>query len=107
MITKEASDVTIINQSILTLTGNLSQEESRAKTAEEQLGTDLQQTAEQVGEALQMLNTNLDTKQDKLIAGTNITIKDNVISAVSGEGGGSTVSVQVDDANRIITINLN
>ena len=38
--------------------------------------------------------TELTAKQDKLTAGTNITIKDNVISAAGG-GSGSTVSVTV------------
>lgn len=34
-------------------------------------------------------NTELATKQDKLVAGTNITIEGNVISATGGSGGGS------------------
>lgn len=44
--------------------------------------------------------TNVDSKQDKLTAGTNITIADNVISASGGSGGG----VSLDTAQTITGI---
>lgn len=45
--------------------------------------------------------TNVDSKQDKLTAGTNITIADNVISASGGSGSGD---VTLDTAQTITGI---
>lgn len=42
---------------------------------------------------LGLIKTELDKKQDKLIAGKNITIQDNVISAIGGSGGNATLQV--------------
>lgn len=44
---------------------------------------------------LELVKTELDKKQDKLIAGKNIIIQNNVISAAGGGGGGA--AIQVDD----------
>lgn len=59
---------------------NLEDEATRAKAAENQLVDDIQTSVEQVDEALQQVMTTIDSKQDKLTAGTGITITDNTIA---------------------------
>lgn len=76
--------------------GNIDSLSSWIKFAElsdlEVMSANIQTLTEELG----MVKTELDKKQDKLIAGKNIIIEDNVISATSGAGGGSN-AIQVDD----------
>lgn len=63
----------------------IEEEAARAKAAENQLVTDMETSMESIDEALQQVVEKIDTKQDTLIAGDNITIKDGVISAQGGD----------------------
>ena len=57
----------------------------------EAMGKNIQNLTEELG----LVKAELDKKQDKLIAGKNIIIEDNVISAVGSSGGGNSV-IQVE-----------
>ena len=75
--------------------GNIDSLSSWIKFAElsdlEAMSTNIQSLTEELG----LVKSELDKKQDKLIAGKNIIIEDNVISATGGSGGGSN-TIQVE-----------
>ena len=76
--------------------GNIDSLSSWIKFAEladlEAMGANIQNLTEELG----LVKAELDKKQDKLIAGKNIIIEDNVISATGGAGGGSS-TIQVEN----------
>ena len=76
--------------------GNIDSLSSWIKFAElsdlEAMSTNIQSLTEELG----LVKSELDKKQDKLIAGKNIIIEDNVISATGGSGGGSN-TIQVEN----------
>ena len=80
---------------MLTDIGNIDSLSSWIKFAElsdlEAMGKNIQNLTEELG----LVKAELDKKQDKLIAGKNIIIEDNVISAVGSSGGGNSV-IQVE-----------
>lgn len=74
---------------------NISSLSSWIKFAElsdlETMSSNIQSLTEELG----LVKDELDKKQDKLIAGKNITIENNVISATGGSGGGSDI-IQIE-----------
>lgn len=76
--------------------GNIDLLSSWVKFAElsdlEAMSANIQSLSEELG----LVKAELDKKQDKLTAGKNIIIENNVISATGGAGGGST-TIQVDN----------
>ena len=76
--------------------GNIDSLSSWVKFAElsdlEAMSTNIQNLSEELG----LVKAELDKKQDKLTAGKNIIIENNVISATGSAGGGST-TIQVDN----------
>ena len=56
----------------------------------EAMSTNIRSLTEELG----LVKSELDKKQDKLIAGKNITIENNVISATGGSGGSNTIQVE-------------
>ena len=76
--------------------GNIDSLSSWVKFAElsdlEAMSANIQSLSEELG----LVKAELDKKQDKLTAGKNIIIENNVISATGGAGGGST-TIQVDN----------
>lgn len=76
--------------------GNIDSLSSWVKFAElsdlEAMSANIQNLSEELG----LVKAELDKKQDKLTAGKNIIIENNVISATGGAGGGST-AIQVDN----------
>lgn len=84
-----SGDVTNINNNIEVISGDL---ESLSATVESIVTSGEVQTL--IDEAIEPIETILSGKQDTLIAGDNITIVNNVISAVSGGSGISSAQVQ-------------
>lgn len=76
--------------------GNIDSLSSWIKFAElsdlEAMGTNIQNLTKELG----LVKAELDKKQDKLTAGKNIIIENNVISATGGAGGGSS-AMQVEN----------
>ena len=97
MIVAVGNDPEKANNGLYMLTdiGNIDSLSSWIKFAElsdlEAMGKNIQNLTEELG----LVKAELDKKQDKLIAGKNIIIEDNVISAVGSSGGGNSV-IQVE-----------
>lgn len=76
---------------LTTLRGNQASMSNQVSDIEEKIPGDASATNQLATKAdLKDINTAVATKQDKLTAGENITIVDNVISATGGGGGGIT-----------------
>lgn len=87
---KQALDKKADQTELTAAVGEVEGLETRVDTIETEIGD--------LGKAVALNTANISAKQDKLVAGANITIIDNVISATGGGGGGTgTVSVQVGE----------
>ena len=86
---KQALDKKADSTELTSTRGEVDALEARVDKVETDMG--------ELGDAVALNTSNISTKQDKLVAGDNITIIDNVISATGGGGGTGTVSVQVGE----------
>ena len=86
---KQALDKKADSTELTSTRGEVDALEARVDKVETDMGD--------LGAAVALNTSNISTKQDKLVAGDNITIIDNVISATGGGGGTGTVSVQVGE----------
>ena len=86
---KQALDKKADSTELTATRGEVEALETRVDTLETDMG--------ELGAAVALNTSNISTKQDKLVAGDNITIIDNVISATGGGGSTGTVSVQVGE----------
>ena len=86
---KQALDKKADQTELTAAIGDVEGLETRVDTIETEIGD--------LGKAVALNTANISSKQDKLVAGANITIIDNVISATGGGGGTGTVSVQVGE----------
>lgn len=91
------TDFTEVNNSISELTTLADNTEAGLN----ELKTDYEANKTEVTEELTTLGNQLNNKQDTLIPGNNITIVDNVISAIGGAGGGVSINDSIPSTTTV------